>query len=267
MATKDKKKEESEYNYTPPSLTRKTVDPFIKAEHSQFWLAIWNFTVNILLRRRFYSIRVKNAHHYDLRDKDVACIYYSQHSCWWDGMVAYYLCKYLFNDQINMMVEDLIKFPLLGKVGAFSIDKKTPKTTLRSMKYCADFLNKEKISLWLFPQGVIMPPNHRPLEFQKGVGFLAQRVKRVNLFPIAIQYVFLRQGLPEVLIDIGKPITVNGEDVDKDKFTEFLENDFTKVLDNQLKEISNGEIEKYKILYKKWDGVGKHIEKWIRNRL
>ena len=267
MTTKSKKQEESEYNYTPPSLTREKVDPFIKAEHSQFWLAIWNFFVNLLLRRRFYSVRVKNAHHYELRNKDVANIYYSQHSCWWDGMVAYYLCRYLFKDQINMMVEDLIKFPLLGKVGAFSIDKKTPKSTLRSMKYCAEFLNRDKISLWLFPQGKIMPPNHRPLEFQKGVAFLAQRVKKVNLFPIAIQYVFLRQGLPEVLIDIGKPILVDGE-VDKDTFNEYLEQDFTKVLDNQLKEISNGEVEKYDtIMYRKKAGLGKSIEKWARNRL
>lgn len=262
-----KKIEEAEYNYTPPSLTRDKVDPFIKAEHSKFWLAIWNFFVNLLLRRRFYSIRVKNAHHYDLRDKDVANIYYAQHTCWWDGMVGYYLCHYLFKDTMNMMVEDLIKFPLLSKVGAFSIDKKTPKSTLRSMKYCTDFLNKEKISLWLFPQGVIMPPNHRPLEFQKGVAFIAQRVKKVNLFPIAIQYVFLRQGLPEVLIDVGKPILVDGE-VDKDSFTAYLEEDFTRVLDNQLKEISNGEIKKYDtIMYKKWDGLGKSIEKFFKNRI
>ena len=48
MTTKSKKQEESEYNYTPPSLTREKVDPFIKAEHSQFWLAIWNFFVNLL---------------------------------------------------------------------------------------------------------------------------------------------------------------------------------------------------------------------------
>ena len=263
-----KKEEEKEYNYTPPSLTREKEDPFIKAEHSYFWLAIWNFFVNLLLRRRFYSVRVKNAHHYDLRDKDVACIYYAQHTCWWDGMVGYYLCRYLFHDQINMMVEDLIKFPLFGKVGAFSIDKKTPRATLKAMKYCTDFLNKEKISLWLFPQGVIKPPNHRPLEFQKGVAFLAHKVKKVNLFPIAIQYVFLRQGLPEVLIDIGRPIVVTNDQVDKDKFTAFLEKDFTRVLDNQLKEISNGEIDKYDtIMYRKWDGLGKHLEKWVRNRI
>ena len=112
-----------------------------------------------------------------------------------------------------------------------------------------------------------MPPTHRPLEFQKGVAFLAQRVKKVNLFPIAIQYMFIRQGLPEVLIDIGKPILVDGE-IDKDTFNDYLEQDFTNVLDNQLKEISNGEINKYDtILYKKWDGLGKTLEKWVRNRM
>ena len=77
----------------------------------------------------------------------------------------------------------------------------------------------------------------------------------------------MRQGLPEVLIDVGKPILVDGE-VDKDSFTAYLEEDFTRVLDNQLKEISNGEIKKYDtIMYKKWDGLGKSIEKFFRNRI
>ena len=66
-----------------------------------------------------------------------------------------------------------------------------------------------------------------------------------------MQYPFLRQGLPEVMVDIGRPIIVDGE-IDKDEFTEYVEKDLTNLLNNQLKEISNGEIEKYNtVLFKK----------------
>ena len=259
--------EENEYNYTPPSLTRTKEDPFIKAKLSKFWLIVWHFFVNLLLRRRFYSVRVKNAKHYDLINKDYPCIYYTQHTCWWDGMVGYYLFHYLFKDIAYMMIEDLIKFPLFSRVGAFSIDKKSPRTAMKSLKYCIDFMKNEKRSLWIFPQGKINPPNHRPIKFQKGMAFIAEKVGKVNLVPITMQYPFLRLGLPEVLIDIGNPIILNGEKIDKDEFNKFLEEDFTKLADNQLKEISNGEVDKYNtIMYRKSPGLGKHLEKLARDR-
>ena len=48
----------------------------------------------------------------------------------------------------------------------------------------------------------------------------------------------------------------------------FLERDLEHLLDNQLKEISNGEVDKYDtIMYKKSPGLGKHIEKWVKNRI
>ena len=260
-------KQESEYCYIQPSLKRHKADPFIKAEHDHpRWRAVWHFYIKKALERRFYSIRVKHPEHFDMRDKSAACIFYTQHTCWWDGLIGYCLYTFLFKEKTNMMVEDLLSFPLLRYVGAFSIDKKSPKSILRSMQYAVDFLTNERTSLWMFPQGVIKPPNHRPLELQKGIAYLAQKVDKVNLIPIAIQYPFLRQGLPEVMVDIGKPIVVNGN-INKENFTDFVEKDLTNLLDNQLKEISNGEIEKYNtVLFRKHGGLGKTIEKMFKNR-
>ena len=260
-------KQESEYRYIEPSLKRHKADPFIAAEHNHpIWRAIWHFYIKMAIQRRFYSIRVKHPEHFELRNKDAACIFYAQHTCWWDGLIGYCLYWFLFKEKTNMMIEDLLSFPLLRYVGGFSIDKKSPKSILRSMKYAVDFMKNEKISLWMFPQGVIKPPNHRPLELQKGLAYLAEKTGKVNLIPIAMQYPFLRQGLPEVMVDIGKPIIVDGE-IDKDKFTEYLEKDLTNLLNNQLKEISNGEVEKYNtFLFKKSGGLGKTLEKIFKNR-
>ena len=259
-------KQESEYRYIEPSLKRHKVDPFIAAEHNHpIWRAIWHFYIRNAIKRRFYSIRVKHPEHFDMRNKDYPCIFYAQHTCWWDGLIGYCLYWFLFKEKTNMMIEDLLSFPLLKYVGAFSIDKKSPKSILRSMQYSVEFMKNEKISLWMFPQGVIKPPNHRPLEFQKGLAFLVQKTGKVNLIPIAMQYPFLRQGLPEVMVDIGKPIIVD-KDIDKDEFTDYVEKDFTNLLDNQLKEISNGEIEKYNtFLFKKHAGLGKSLEKFLKN--
>ncbi|MDD3593447.1 MAG: 1-acyl-sn-glycerol-3-phosphate acyltransferase [Candidatus Gastranaerophilales bacterium] len=266
---KDKMKKnfrEELYDYIPPSLRRKKADPFIKAKFSPFWMMIWDFFVSQMISRRFYSIRIKNLKHYDAIDPDAATIFYAQHNCWWDGIIGYYLCRNILKVPMNIMVEDLIKFPLLANVGAFSVDKKSPKSTLHVVNYCADFLTKEKINLWLFPQGVIKPPNHRPLEFQKGLTYIAQKCKKINLIPVAVQYPFVRQGLPEVLIDMGKPIFLD-KDINRSEYTAFLENDFTNMLENQLTEISNGEIYKYEIFWRKADGFGKTLEKIFKNRI
>ena len=73
--------------------------------------------------------------------------------------------------------------------------------------------------LYIFPQGIIKPPNARPIEFRSGLAYIAekaaQKYGKVALMPIAVNYMFLRDNRPEVLVEFGKPILV--EDVKFDR--------------------------------------------------
>ena len=265
---KNKRNKENLYNYVPPSLTwRKKVD-FIKANHSRFWRIPWMIYVKKTLLKRFGSIRVKNVNAILDCNNNYPFIFIAQHNNWFDGMLGWYLCDEMLKQKINVMVEDLAKFPLLSQVGAFSVSKKSPKTILKALNYCVDFLSKKEAGLYMFPQGIINPPNHRPLNFTHGVSYIAQKLGNVNIIMIAPKYTYLRQGAPEILVDFSDPITINENNKfsSKEELTDYLENEYIKILDKQEEIISDGIIDEYEIFYKKPDGVCKKLEKWFKSR-
>ena len=259
----NKRDKENLYNYVPPSLTwRKKVDS-IKAYHNKFWRIPWMIYVSKTLLTRFSSIRVKNVDAIFDCNQDYPKIFIAQHNNWFDGMLGWYLCDEMLKMHVNIMVEDLAKFPILNQVGAFSVSKKSPKSILKVLNYCVDFLTKKEAALYMFPQGIINPPNHRPLNFTHGVSYISQKLENVNIFLVAPKYVYLRQGAPEILVDFSNPIVINKENrfESKEALTEFLEKEYIKLLDNQERIVSDGKIEEYEIFYKKRDGICKRLEK------
>ena len=116
--------------------------------------------------------------------------------------------------------------------------------------------------LCIFPQGIIRPPHYRPIEFQTGLAYIAQnavkRYGRVNLIPLAVDYCFFRDNRPEVVVEFGKRIELtNDMQLNRKDLTHTLEKALEEVCDNQFKEISQGDVTKYKILFKQ------HL-KWYR---
>ena len=77
------------------------------------------------------------------------------------------------------------------------------------------------------------------------------------MIPVSIDYCFLRDNRPEVLVEFGKNIVLSDPDVDRKEFTRTLENAMTQVCDNQMNDISHGNLNDYKILFKQ------HL-KWYR---
>jgi len=237
--------------------------PDIKDHYQLFWLKIFDFAFSSMLKKAFYSIRIKNKEYYDCRDKTKACIIFASHCCWWDGLIAYVLCRKVLNTNIRLMVEELHRFPLLSRIGAFSVDKDSPQSAVKAINYSAEFLNNPEGVLWIYPQGAVKPPDHRPVKFASGVAYLCSKLDGINLIPIAHRYNFLREDRPEIFIEIGKPIILENSKLNRKEFTAFLEEEFTKFLDKQKKDISNGNLEGYEFIFKSRLCVAKLIEKYF----
>ena len=162
------------------------------------------------------------------------------------------------------MIEELNRFPLLRRGGGYSVCKKSPQSAMKSLKYSVDVVGDLKNILCIFPQGIIRPPHYRPIEFQTGLAYIAQnsvkRYGKVNLVPISIEYCFLRDNRPEVLVEFGRKISFTAENIsslDRKEITHILEREMADVCDRQFSQIASGEIEDYKILFKQ------HL-KWYR---
>ncbi len=116
---------------------------------------------------------------------------------------------------------------------------------MEALRYSVDVIGDLNNILYIFPQGIIKPPNFRPIEFQTGLAYIAQQaVKKygkVNLIPLGVNYCFLRADKPEVLVEIGDIITLDNHKIDRKEYTEFLEESLERLCDKQIADISEGE--------------------------
>ena len=124
---------------------------------------------------------------------------------------------------------------------------------MAALKFAIETIGDLNNFLYIFPQGIIMPPNYRPIEFQTGLTYIAQQaVKKygkVNLVPVAVNYMFLRADRPEVLVEFSEPIILTDDKVNRKEYTQYLADIMTQACDNQFKELSEGKLEEYKTLF------------------
>ena len=247
------------YSEVPPTKLRNIDEKFCPASTSRFWSMVADFFFYRMLEGRFYAFRYKGVENYLNKDPNLPVIMFAPHSNWWDGIVGYHITNRICKKEIRLMVEELNRFPLLRRAGAFSVNKKSPQASMDALKYSIEQVGNPKSILYLFPQGIIMPPNARPIKFRSGLAYIAEKAAKkygkVALMPIAVNYFFLRDNRPEVLIEMGELIELEAGKVDRKEFTEYLGNTLEKLCDKQMYEISQAKFAGYRTLFQqrlKW---------------
>ena len=153
------------YADTSPTKQRGEDEKFRPARTSKFWLKIADFAFYGLLERRFKALHYVGYENYLNRETDYPTIMFAPHSNWWDGIVGYTICNRLCKKEIRIMIEELNRFPIIRRGGGYSVNKKSAQSAMESLKYSVRVLKDPNVILYIFPQGVINPPNHRPIEF------------------------------------------------------------------------------------------------------
>lgn len=248
------------YSEVPPTKLRNIDEKFCPAATSRFWKLVGDFVFYKMLKTRFYAFRFKGAENFHSKAPDMPIIMYAPHSNWWDGIVGYATCNWICHQEMRLMVEELKRFPILRHAGCFSINKKSPQASMESLKYAIRELANPNCNVYLYPQGIIKPPNYRPIEFQSGLAYMVEKaVKRygkVGLIPVAVNYFFLRDNRPEVFVEFGKRIEVfHEEKKDRKEFTDFLAKNLETLCDAQMYDISHAIFDGYDTLFQqklKW---------------
>lgn len=249
------------YSNIPPTKLRGKDEKFKPAKTNRFWLTVASLFFFNMLQNRFYAFRYNSVENYYARDEKYPTIMFAPHCNWWDGIVLYNIAHRICHKEIRIMVEELNRFPILRRAGAYSVCKKSPQSAMKALKYSVDLLNDLRNILFIFPQGIIRPPHFRPIEFQTGLAYIAQnavkKYGKINLIPVSLDYCFLRDNRPEVLVKFGECIQFSESNMERKNLTEKLEQSLLRVCDEHHYEISNGKLDDYKILFKQ------HL-KWYR---
>ena len=159
-----------------------------------------------ILRRAFARIWVGGAEWPGGSAPSIGII---NHSAWWDPVLTLYLSHDLFRrDGYGIMQgAQLVRYPFFRRIGCFGITEDTLSDARLVSAYAERvLLEGEGRTLWLFPQGDLLPARG-PLHFRSGTARLAHTRARLPIVPVAVRYEFRGEQRPECVIRVGAATT------------------------------------------------------------
>ncbi len=151
-------------------------------------------------------------------------VFYLNHAAWWDPLVCLHLRQHLMPRVAAFAPIDATavrKYGFFRRLGFFGIEAGTPRGAARFLRVAEAILSGPASTLWLTPQGRFTDVRERPVELRPGLGHLAARLdrprpplpaageRRVQFIPLAIEYPFWEERLPQVLLRFGPPLVVD----------------------------------------------------------
>ena len=161
------------------------------------------------LHRHFHSLRVSRAG-LPPRDCELPMVVFANHASWWDPLLWLALKSEFFPSRRAFSpidAEALKRYKILSRLGVFGVEQKTGRGAVQFLRTAEKILRQPGHILALTPQGRFVDPRERPVRFEQGLGHLAARVERVVFVPMASEFVFWEERLPEILVRFGQPIS------------------------------------------------------------
>lgn len=159
-------------------------------------------------RRHFRAVRISGAEQMK-RCGAGPLIVYANHSSWWDPMVLVLLASKLLPHRKHYAPMDasaLERYGILGRIGIFGVEMQTARGAAQFLRTGLAIL-KDGGVLWITPQGRFSDVRDRPLAFKRGLAELVSRVPGgCTVLPLAIEYTFWSERLPETLLQLGNPL-------------------------------------------------------------
>ncbi len=176
-------------------------------------LAFFRSTARRYFRRHFHAVRVSGIERFTHPGQPL--IVYANHGSWWDPMVSVLLAAERMPGRRHyapMDAEALKRYPILRRIGIFPVEMNTARGAAQFLRTGKAILQSGGV-LWVTPQGRFADPRARPLDFKPGLAALAARVEGgCTLLPLAIEYPFWDERLPETLLHFGEPVPIYPRD-------------------------------------------------------
>ncbi|HEY8560565.1 MAG TPA: lysophospholipid acyltransferase family protein [Pyrinomonadaceae bacterium] len=205
-----------------------------------------------LLRRKFYSIEVSGLEFLLNKNPKLPLIIYCNHSSWWDGLVAFEISRKAgLRSYIMMEEKQLKKLFLFRLLGAFSVVREKPREALKSIDYAVDLLKADQQNtLWIFPQGKIVPNDRRPLSIYRGLARIVERVGECSTASLSMRYEFLGEFKPRIFVRIDEPQPIRvDENFDSKNLSKTFCARLTAGLDDLRNDVADGRFFDYEPIF------------------
>jgi len=172
--------------------------------HSQRWFAVFGWYLRRYFVRHFDGVRVAPPGPPDLAASPT--VFYANHPSWWDPILFMLLAhsSYPSRRHFGPMDEDALSgYGFFRRLGVFAVEQGTARGARQFLRGSSAALSTPDGTLWLTPQGRFCDSRSRE-NLQPGLAHLVN-IGDCQFVPMAIEYVFWNQRLPEVLVEFGAP--------------------------------------------------------------
>jgi 1-acyl-sn-glycerol-3-phosphate acyltransferase len=219
------------------------------------------------LRRHFHSLRVSRAGG-PPESSGFPLVLYSNHASWWDPLVCLVLKDEFFAGRTAYAPIDagmLARYGFFRRIGFFGVEQHTRRGSVQFLRTAEAVLQSSQALLAITPQGRFMDVRERPVQFEAGLGHLAARVQRALFVPVAAEYVFWEERLPEILVRFGAPVVVRPADpanFGADDWTRRFELELTSTQEALAEESKRRGVNDFQIVLRGGAGQGGIYDAW-----
>ena len=234
---------------------------------SRLLLSLFTWYSRRYIRRHFHSLRVSRTGLPTWAEGQPLVIY-SNHASWWDALVCFVLQDEFFRDRKLFAPIDaamLKRYRFFGRLGFFGVEQHTRRGAMQFLQNAEPILQSPQNLLAITPQGRFADVRERPIRFSTGLGHLATRAKRVCFTPVAIEYAFWEERLPEILIRFGETMRVIGHEhaaCDAKYWTTMFEQKLTDAQDALAAEVQRRCPDEFEVLLRGGAGQGGVYDAW-----
>ena len=165
------------------------------------------------IRQHFHSLRVSLAG-LPPDTRGLPLVLYSNHASWWDALVCLVAKQQFFPSHAAFAPMDaamLKRYKMFSKLGFFGVEQGNRRGAIQFLRTAEAILQSPENILAVTPQSRFADVRERPVQFEAGLGHLAMRIERALFAPVALEYAFWDERLPEILVRFGEPVEVRRE--------------------------------------------------------
>lgn len=221
------------------------------------------------LRRHFNALRLAREDRPDLSAGEPLVVYLN-HPGWWDPLVGLALADRVFPGRETWAPIDaqaLRKYRFFERIGFFGVEPGTPSGAIRFLRQGGSVLERQGAALWVTAEGRFTDPRVRPVRLQAGLGMLAARMRRGTILPLALEYGFWEERLPEAFAALGSPVRVEEHaGLDREGWTALLEHRLEETMDALAVSVQRRDPDAFETVLRGRSGVGGPYDLWRRLR-
>lgn len=162
-----------------------------------------------MMAKHFHALAVNERLLPEEIPENAPIIVYGNHPGWWDPIVAALLRREYFplrRMYAPIDAQALAQYKILSQMGFYGLELDSKQGAADFLRVSRAILSSPKSTLWLTPEGQFSDPRDRSTSLMTGLAHLVHRQPGIWVLPLAVEYCFWEERLPEALAMFGAPM-------------------------------------------------------------